>query len=202
MENVKMRRLTVLLTILPVFISSCQEEPKKIDYTWIGKEEIRHLVPICIIWYKQVPPPVDAWRPYKSFSQSDAEQMREIILLLTRPEKKESNPNLKTKDKLSLIFYNGLPEKLTVREVYFEMQDQIFIGPLGKSEKLAKILLGRQEVRRSFYYPYKDLGPDHYLDHFYRLLESQEVARKQAEKWKAEKEAEAQKKIEEANQPE
>jgi hypothetical protein len=196
-----MKVLTILLITLSVFISSCQEEPKKIDYTWIGKEEIRHFVPVCIVWYKKVPQLIDAWRPYKAFSQTDANEMREIILQLLRPEEREPNPGLRTNDKLSMIFYNGLPEKLTVREVYFEIKDKTFIGPVGKSDKLAKILLGRQEVRSSFYYPYKDLGPDHYLDHFYRLLDSEEVARKQAEKWKAEKEAEAQKKIEEANQP-
>jgi hypothetical protein len=196
-----MKVLTILLITLSVFISSCQEEPKKIDYTWIGKEEIRHFVPVCVVWYKKVPQLIDAWRPYKAFSQTDANEMREIILQLLRPEEREPNPGLRTNDKLSMIFYNGLPEKLTVREVYFEIKDKTFIGPVGKSDKLAKILLGRQEVRSSFYYPYKDLGPDHYLDHFYRLLDSEEVARKQAEKWKAEKEAEAQKKIEEANQP-
>ena len=196
-----MKVLTILLITLSVFISSCQEEPKKIDYTWIGKEEIRHFVPVCIVWYKKVPQLIDAWRPYKAFSQTDANEMREIILQLLRPEEREPNPGLRTNDKLSMIFYNGLPEKLTVREVYFEIKDKTFIGPVGKSDKLAKILLGRQEVRSSFYYPYKDLGPDHYLDDFYRLLDSEEVARKQAEKWKAEKEAEAQKKIEEANQP-
>jgi hypothetical protein len=184
---------------------SCKKGSKKASYIWAGQTDrwdIARIVPVCIVWYKKVPQLIDAWRPYKAFSQTDANEMREIILQLLRPEEKEPNPGLRTNDKLSMIFYNGLPEKLTVREVYFEIKDKTFIGPVGKSDKLAKILLGRQEVRRSFYYPYKDLGSDHYLEHFYRILESQEVAQKQAEKWKAEKEAEIQKKTEEANHPE
>jgi DNA-binding XRE family transcriptional regulator len=197
-----MKQLIIVFMSLLVLLTSCKKEPPETSYTWTGQEWIRSLVPVCIVWYKQLPWAETVWEPYKCFSQADANDMRNIILLLTKPEKKEPNPNLKTKNKLSLIFYNGFPEKLTVREVYFEMQDQTFIGPLGKSEKLAKILLRRQEVRRSFYYPYKDLGSDHYLEHFYRLLESQEAAQKQAEKWKVEKEAETQKKTKEANQPE
>lgn len=193
-----MKRLLISLLMLLVLMASCKEEPKKFDYTWTGQEEIRHYVPACIIWYKQVPPPLDAWRPYEAFSQTDANDMRNIILLLISPEKKEPNPNIKSKDKLSLIFYNGFPEELTVREVYFGIQDKTFIGPTGKSGKLAKILLEKEKVRSFFYYPYKGLGPSHYLDRWERILES---FRKQAERAKARKDAEAQKRIEEPNQP-
>ena len=190
------------LMILSVLMVSCKEEPKKFDYTWTGQEGIRHFVPVCIIWYKQVPPPLDAWRPYKAFSQADANDMRNIILWLTRPEKKESNPNIETKDKLSLVFYNGFPEELIAREVYFEIQDKTFIGSTGKSEKLAKILLERQEVPSFFYYPYSDLGAGHYRDSFHRILKTQESLCKQVEQLKAQKEVKARKKNEEANQPE
>ena len=190
------------LMILSVLMVSCKEEPKKFDYTWTGQEGIRHFVPVCIIWYKQVPPPLDAWRPYKAFSQADANDMRNIILWLTRPEKKESNPNIKTKDKLSLVFYNGFPEELTVREVYFEIQDKTFIGSTGKSEKLAKILLEKEEVRSRFYQPYKNLDPTHYRDVWERVLKTQESLRKQAEQMKAQREVKDQKRIEEPNQAE
>ncbi|MHC4463560.1 MAG: hypothetical protein ACYS30_19325 [Planctomycetota bacterium] len=197
-----MKRIIVILIALSLFMASCKEEPKKMDYTWNGQEEIRGWVPVCIVWYKKVPPPVDGWRPYKCFSQADAEKMRTIILRLTRPEKKEPNPAIQSKDKLSLIFYNGFPEKLTVREVYFQIKEETFIGSLGKSDNIAKILLEKQEIRSGFYYPYKDLGPGHYHDHFERVLKSQESLRKQAERLKAEKEAEVQKRTEEVNQPE
>ncbi len=199
-----MKRLLISLLMPLVLMASCKEEPKKFDYTWTGQEEkgIRDLVPVCIVWYKQLLRVDPVWMPYKCFSQTDANDMRNIILLLTSPEKKEPNPNIKSKDKLSLIFYNGFPEELTVREVYFEIQDKTFIGPTGKSGKLAKILLEKEKVRSRFYGPdYKNLGPSHYLDRWERILKSQESLRKQAEGLKAEKDAEAQKRTEEVNQP-
>ncbi len=165
-----MKRFAVLLIILLVSLSSCKKEPKKIDYIWTGQERISHLVPVCIVWYKKVPPPTDSWRPYKTFNQNDANDMREIILQLLKPEEKEPNPNLITEDKLSLIFYNGFPEKLTVREVYFEIKDQTFIGPTGKNNKLGQILLAKQEVRKHFYRPYSELGAGHYNEDFYRIM--------------------------------
>jgi len=170
----------LLLALLP----SCKEESKKIHYIWTGQEELRHSVPACIIWYKKVPPPLDAWKPYKCFSQADANDMRSIILLLTIPESKELNPRIKTEDKLSLIFYNGFPEKLTVREVYFVMQDHTFIGPLGKSDNLARILLNKQEVRPLFYYAYSELDECHYLDDFERILQINQSNQNLGEDWR------------------
>lgn len=196
-----MKRLMILLIFLSCFLPSCGKKLPEVSYIWTGQEEIRHYVPACIIWYKQVPPPLDAWRPYKAFSQVDANDMRNIILRLTEPEEKESNPNIESKDKLSLVFYNGFPEELTVREVYFKMQNQTFIGPLGKSNSLAKILLERKEVQSFFYYPYSDLGASHYRESFHRILKSQESLRKQAEQLKTQREVKNQKRIEEPNQP-
>ena len=183
-----MKWFKFLLSLVLLFSSSCTKESPKVNYIWTGQERIRHFVPVCIVWYKQLPwaPPV--WKPHKCFSQTDANDMRNIILLLTEPEKKEPNPNIRTKDKLSLIFYNGFPEKLTVREVYFEIQNKTFIGPIGRSEKLAKILLKRQNVRSLFYYPYSDLGAGHYLDDFERILQIKESHQKLAERRKVEEE--------------
>jgi len=192
-----MKRFKFLLSLVLIFSSSCTKESTKVNYIWTGQERITHFVPVCIVWYKQLPWTENVWKPYKAFSQADAEQMREIILQLSKPERKEPNPNLKTKDKLSLIFYNGLPEKLTVREVYFEIKDKTFIGPVGKSDELAKILLERQEVRSLFYYPYDELGAGHYNDDFERILQINESNQKLAEKRKAEEKAKAQNKIEE-----
>lgn len=192
-----MKRL-ILTCLLLVSLTSCKEEPRKIDYIWTGQEGIRHFVPVCIVWYKQLPWAEPIWKPYKCFNQTDASDMRDIILRLTSPEKKEPNPGIESKDKLSLIFYNGFPEELTVREVYFQIKEETFIGPLGKSDNLAKILLERQDVRSLFYYPYSDLGAGHYSDDFERILQINESQQKLAEKLKAEKEAEAQRKIEEA----
>ena len=197
-----MKQFKVLLILLMLFVSSCTKEPKKVNYIWTGKEVISHFVPVCVVWYRQLPWSEIAWKPYKAFSQADANDMRQIVLGLIRPEEKEPNPNIESKDKLSLIFYNGFPEKLTVREVYFEIREQTFIGPLGKSDTIAKILLERQEVRSLFYYPYRDLGAGHYLDNFERILQINESNQKLAEKLKAEREQETRKKIEEPNQAE
>lgn len=195
-----MKRITIPLIILLYFLSSCSKKPPEINYNWTGQEEIRHLVPTCIVWYKQVPPPIDAWKPYKAFSQADANEMRNIILLLTKPEDKDPNPNLKAKDKLSLIFYNGFPEELTVREVYFEIQNQTFIGPTGKTERLAKILIEKGEVRSRFYQPYKNLDPTHYHDSWERVLKAQESLREEVEQLEAQKGTKDRQRIEDSNQ--
>ena len=195
-----MKKITIPLIILLYFLSSCSKKKPEINYNWTGQEEIRHLVPTCIVWYKQVAPPIDAWRPYKAFSQANANDMRNIILLLTKPEDKDPNPNLNAKDKLSLIFYNGIPEELTVREVYFEIQNQTFIGPTGKSEKLAKILLEKEEVWTRFYQPYKNLDPTHYNNSWERVLKTQENLQKQGEQLKTQKEARVQQRTEDSNQ--
>lgn len=185
-----MRKTIFTLLIVGMFFIplSCKEEPKRINYTWTGQKsegDIAGLVPVCIIWYKYVQPPTDAWKPYKSFNQNNASDMREIILHLLKPEEKEINPNLRTQDKLSLIFYNGLPENLTVREVYFRIEGKTFVGPRGKSVELAKILSEQQEVQSLFYYPYSALGASHYGDHFERILQSMESNQNRAEKTKS-----------------
>ena len=167
-----------ILFLLLLFLSSCKKQEPKINYVWTGQESIRQDVPACIIWYKQISPSIDTWMPYKSFSQTEAELTREIILQLTAPEIKESNPELNTTDKLSLIFYNGFPEELKVREIFFELKNQTFIGPVGKSVVLAKILLERSQIRPSFYYPYKDLNPIHYRGDFERILKIDESKRR------------------------
>lgn len=201
-----MKRFNVLFIILLVCVPSCKKQPEpQIDYIWIGQADrwdIANRVPVCIIWYKYVQPPTNAWKPYKTFNQNDAHHMREIILQLLKPEKNEPNPNLRTQDKLSLIFYSGSPEKLTIREVYFEIKGKTFIGPSGKSDKLGKILSEQQETQSIFYYPYSELGAGHYEDDFERILQINEYNQKLAEEQKTKRKTEAQREIEEANQAE
>lgn len=189
-----MKRLIIFSLMAMLFcITSCSKEvSEKNDLTWTGQERIQHLIPVCIIWYKQLPSPAEAWRPYKAFSQADANDMRNIILHLTSPETEESNLNIESENKLSLIFYNGCPEKLTMREVYFELEDHIFIGPLGKSNVLAEILLEQKAVDPFFYYPYSDLGSGHYHDDFYHILEVKKSLQKRAEELMKQKELEMQ----------
>jgi hypothetical protein len=179
-----MKRLTMLMVILSVFMFSCkkQAEPERIDYAkkicyiWTGQTEeekwdLERQTPVCIIWYKYVQPPHPVWRPYKTFSQNDVNDIRAMLSQLLRPEKEESNPGLRTKDKLSLIFYSGGLETLRVREVYFEIKDQIFIGPTGRSNKLGRILLEKQEIDPYF----SDVnlvklgGPMPYREALYRM---------------------------------
>jgi hypothetical protein len=196
-----MKRFTaILLTSLSAFLPSCEKKAAEINYLWTGQEEIRHFVPVCIVWYKSVSVPDEAWRPYRAFSQSDANDMRSIILRLTDPEKRQTNASIKSRDKLSLIFYNGFPKKLTVREVYFEIKDNTFVGPLGQSDTIAKILLSRKEVQPGFYYPYSELGASHYSNDFYRILRSQDSLRKQVKQIEAQKETQNPQTMSEPNQ--
>ena len=115
---------------------------------------------------------------------------REIINLL-RDEKESEIPNpiFKGTQKLSLIFYKGSPETLTIRELSFDLHNGMFVWAYGESPKLGRILIE------------KESWGDYYADptdpnRINRIKESQEQLRKHVEQLKAEREAEAKKKIE------
>jgi len=167
-----MKKQTILFMIsitffmFLLFLPSCKEQ----NYEWNEQESIQHYVPACIIWYKYVSSPIFAWRPYKSFDQTDSKQMRKILLHLITMEKQDVNIDFIMRDKLSIIFYNGFPEELTIREINFDIEDGIFISPFGKSKKLGDIILHKEDILPQFYYPYKELDPSYYLDNFERIL--------------------------------
>ena len=179
-----------ILIVLSVLMSSCKEEPERVkEWTDITSISSRLMPPVCAVWYK--PGPL-GWLPNKCFARGD--EIREIIKLL-QDEKESEIPNaaFEGTQKLSLIFYKGNPETLAVREIAFDLNDGTFIWAFGKSEKLGK-LLTEKEVWGSYH-------PSPYDPNFIkRAKESQEYLQNEIKKRIEEREAEAQRKIEEANE--
>lgn len=186
-----MKRTILFLMVASIFFSSCKKESENIK-EWTGLHSIssRLRPPVCAVWYK--PGPL-GWLPNKCFAQAD--ELREIIKLL-RDEKGSELPNTSFEgtQKLSLIFYKGKPETLAVREFYFDLRNGIFVWAYGKSQKLGRVLTEKEEWGSYYANP---MDPNRIK----RIKESQERLRKLAEQMKAQKEAEARKKNEEANQP-
>jgi hypothetical protein len=172
--------------LLPVLMSSCKKEQERVkEWTDITSISLRLMPPVCAVWYR---PGSLGWLPNKCFAQGD--EIREIIRLL-RDEKESEipNPMFKGTQKLSLIFYKGSPETLTVRELSFDLNNCTFIWAFGKSEKLGK-LFTEKEVWGSYHTsPYDP-------NFIKRAKESQEYLQKEIKKRMAEKEAGAQKKLE------
>lgn len=164
---------------------------------WNGQnkniDDIRFLGrPVCVIWYKLLSN--DDWAPYKGFTHG-----RDIGYFgrcLAEPEVKDPNPHLKPKNKLSLFYYRGMKERLCVVDIYFDMEDTTFVGPLGKSRKLGELLCKKEKSEFLFY---EELSPPYDDDYIKRVKESQRYQQELVQKLK--KEAEAQKKTEEVNQP-
>jgi len=187
-----MKRLVFILVVLSVFLSSCEKRSEKVkEWTGLNSISSRLMPPVCAVWYK--PGPL-GWLPNKCFAQGA--ELREIIKLL-RDEKESELPNalFDGTQKLSLIFYKGNPETLAVREFYFDLHNGTFVWAYGRSQKLGRILIEKEEWGSYYANP---TDPNMIK----RIKEAQESLRKQAERLRAGKEAEAQKKIEEANQPE
>ena len=187
-----MKRIILFLVITSMFLSSCKKkEPENIK-EWSGLHSIpsRLRPPVCAVWYEYAP---SGWLPKKCFAQAD--ELRELIRFL-QDEKESEFPNtsFKGNQKLSLIFYKGKPGTLDVRELCFDLNNGTFVWAYGKSDKLGKLLIEKKEWG-SYYADPTD------PNRVKRIKEAQERLRKQVEQLRAGKEAEAQKKIEEANQP-
>lgn len=171
--------------------SSSEKREEVKEWTGLHSISSRLRPPVCAVWYK--PGPL-GWSVNKCFAQAD--EIRELIKLL-RDEKESEIPNatFEGTQKLSLIFYKGNPKTLAVREFYFDLYNSTFVWAYGKSQKLGRILTE------------KEFWGDYYPDptdpnRIERIKESQERLRKHMEQLKAQKEAEAQKRTEEVNQPE
>jgi hypothetical protein len=138
---------------------------QKVNYTFLHAEpEMQSKVPVQIIWYKKIEFN-NAWKPYKELNQQQASDMRKVILYLIESKISSKDP-VQAKNKLSILFYNGYPEQLTVREVYFDISENI---PMS----LLKILEKQEQIESLYYYPYINLGPDHYTEYFERIHQSQ-----------------------------
>jgi len=147
--------------------------------------------PVSIVWFRESAR--DLWTPHKGFNQ--ASEIKSIINLLNVPEVNDPIPELRTRNKLSLIYYLGEPAFLRIVELYFDINDGVFTGPKGKSQELGKLLVAKEESGLARYRYHVPPYDEAFID---RVQESQARLRKQVEQLKAEKEAEAQRKIEEA----
>jgi len=146
-----MRKLILIFVICPLLLTSCKSKNDNKNYenrkgvqvkVWDGKNLIfwQKRYPLTIIWFKGEP---ESWIPYKAFD--DANVLKSIVSLLDKPDTNERLPNLKNRNKLSIIYYEGDPIYLNIVEVYFNLDDGIFIGPKGKSKELGNILLSKAE---------------------------------------------------------
>ncbi len=150
----------LLITIL-FLISGCSQ---KISFTFDPEESgIQSRVPVQVIWYKKVKFN-GSWSPYKEVNQHQAKDMRNLILELLQNQKSYIATN-NSDNKLSILFYNGLPERLTVREIFFDPKT---------SEKITGFFV-QEKINSTYYYPYEELSPDHYTEWFERLYDKKEL---------------------------
>lgn len=158
--------------------------------TFLGHKEY----PVSIVWFRESAR--NLWTPHKGFNQ--ASEIKSIINLLNVPEVNDPIPELRTRNKLSLIYYLGEPAFLRIVELYFDIDDGIFTGPKGKSQELGKVLVAKEESGLA---RYRYHVPPYDEEFIKRAKESERRLREAIAKHMAEKEAEAQGKIEEANKP-
>jgi hypothetical protein len=173
---------------MTLFLSSC-EKPRELVEEWKGQYTVPGLMPpVCAVWYR--PGPL-GWLPYKCFAQAD--ELRNIMNVLIW----EANSEIRTPDfastyKLSLMFYKGTRETLAVREICFDLSNDTFVWPYGKSEKLGRILI-EKEVWGDYY------GRPDDANMVNRIKQSQEWIHKEVERLQPERERDAPRKIEEPN---
>jgi len=183
-----MKNTCCLAILMPLFFSSC-EKPRQLVEEWKGQYAVFDLMPpVCAVWYR--PGPL-GWLPYKCFGQ--AAELRDIMnVLMWEGNSEIRTPDFEGRYKLCLMFYKGMRETLALREVCFNLSDDTFVWPYGKSEKLGRILI-EKEVWGDYY------GRPHDANMANRIKQSQEWIRKEVERLQTERERDAPRKIEEGN---
>jgi hypothetical protein len=148
---------------------------------WNGQDIIlgQSAYPVSIILFKESA--TNLWVPYKSFDTAD--EIKRTINLLDKPEANEPMPELRTRNKLSLIYYLGEPAFLRVIEVYFDINDGVFIGPKGKSHELGKILTDKKESGLSRYRFHTPPYDEEFID---RATKSERFIQEEIKKLKTE----------------
>jgi hypothetical protein len=156
-------RLSISIMIaISLLCVSCKEKQQEQVKIWDGNNVVlKHKeYPKSVIWFKESAK--DMWIPYKGFCQ--AKEIKKIIKFAEQPEIAELKSDLRAKNKLSLIYYEGVPEEilrarnkhnlspvkgepvlLTAVEIYFDVNDGMFVGPKGRSQELGELLLSKEE---------------------------------------------------------
>jgi len=149
-------KLIILLLIISLLCISCKKKQQceQVQFrVWNGQNfslEEDYPLPVCIIWQSYSRGTRGNWDEYKSFSQGV--EIKHIIELINSPEIKEQRPDLRTHNKLILIFpfdidnvrmFPIMPVKIV--QLYFDVNDGIFVCPAGKSKILGKIFMDKPE---------------------------------------------------------
>jgi len=135
-----MKRLIFLILIISCifFLSSCSKQK---DYLLTGKKaEIKDLTLVSIIWYKLG---TTGWEIVRTWDTNDPD-MKTIRQLIMDAEGEGELP-WRRWYKLSLFFYDGVPENLKLKEITFDFQEVsekniLFEGSVGASYPLGNLL--------------------------------------------------------------
>ncbi len=187
LEDITLKKLIFISIIGIILLPSCQKKRREHVTVWDGQDTALSSseYPVSIIWFKESAR--NLWTPYKGFNTAD--EIKNIINLIDRPEVNEPAPGLRTRNKLSLIYYLGEPAFLRAVEVYFDVNDGIFIGSRGKSQNLGQMLLTKEESGLS---RYRFHTPPYDEAFIKRAEESEQYLQSELRKLKAEKEAKKQ----------
>lgn len=149
-------RFILGLTICLLFLGSCspRETPIPIVSEWETATQPLVLYgwesyspePVCMVWYRPVP--VIGWTGHKRLCSK--EDLTTALRGLQEPEIEQ--PCSGGDQKLSIFFYDGRAEGLCVREVFFRLDSDTFVGPLGRSRMLGQLLINAPQSQ-PFYAP-------------------------------------------------
>jgi hypothetical protein len=184
LEDIILKKMTFVLIIGMVFLPSCEKKHRQPVRVWDGKYDTLGSweYPVCIIWFRESAR--NLWTPYKAFDTAD--EIRNIINSIDRPDVNEPLPELRTRNKLTLIYYLGEPAFLRAVEVYFDVNDGVFIGPRGQSRNLGQMLLEKEESGLSRYRFHTPPYDEAFIE---RAKESEQYLRNELRELKAEKQA-------------
>ncbi|MGD0785436.1 MAG: hypothetical protein ABR969_06460 [Sedimentisphaerales bacterium] len=135
-----MKKLIFLILMITgiFFLSSCCS---RTPYLLTGKTaEIKNITLVSVIWYK---PGKTGWEVVKSWDTNDSEM--KTIRQLLMDAKDEGKLPWHRWYKLSLFFYNGLPEHFKLKEITFDLKKVsekkiLFEGSAGASYELGNLL--------------------------------------------------------------
>jgi hypothetical protein len=143
-RRIDVKNSAILIVPLLFLLSCAPKETHPLVSEWKGPHaDIRTMIPACIIWYKPGP---SGWVEYKKLCGTD--DLRQAINGLTEPDFEQAGTG--GEYKLSIVFYSDTADSLKVREVFFRLDGDTFVGPLGRSKSLGKVLLKAPDSRPYF----------------------------------------------------
>ena len=160
------KRVFIILFLLSsVFVVTgchrCSSGNSFKDYWDIPVKQVHDLPdgfgpPVCIVWYKPIPG-TDKWQVYKTFSsavqmfeikellRTDVHEMFKFKSIEDYPDSQAHAEAFKGDQQLSFMYHEPRRNTLTIRNMEFNISDEMFIWPAGQSKKLYKIFMGQEE---------------------------------------------------------